>query len=75
MILVRTVTSLGEGTYFSPVKAEQLQHALEVASEPVGAASNLETFVWQVLKAIKDKDRMQRQLQQCPESKEQCPQL
>lgn len=57
------------------MKAKQLQHALEVTGEPVGAASNLATFVWQALEAIKDKDCMQRQLQQCLQSKEQCPQF
>jgi hypothetical protein len=45
-------------TYLSPLKAKQLQHALEVAGEPVGAVSDRSTLVWQVAQAIKDEDHM-----------------
>lgn len=66
---------LGRKAYLCPPKAEQLQHALKVASEPVGSVSGDATFVWQALQAIKNKDHMQGQLEQRAKSKEQCPKL
>lgn len=45
-------------TYLSPLKAKQLQHALEVTGEPVGAVSDRLTLVWQAAQAIEDEDHM-----------------